>query len=185
MVRRHFRGVFGIAYSYTRNHADAEDLCQEAFLKAYRSLDTLKDAKSFGSWVGMITRNLARTWYRKAKREAEVLAVVKDEPDGSREALYDDLRELLEEQIQALDPIPREVLMLHYFSGQSTGEIAKSLGVSRPAVLKRLQRAREALGVKLIHELKVIEPAGRDTNDFRKTLMSVIAASGVTLKLVF
>ena len=183
LVRRHFRVVFGIAYSYTRNHADAEDLCQEAFLKAYRSLDTLNDTKRFGSWVGTITRNLARVWYRKSKREAEIMAAASAEVNAPREALYDDMREVLEEQINALEPIAREVLMLHYFSEQSTGEIAKVLGVSQAAVLKRLQRAREALGVKLIHELKVISPEKHDAAVSRKHIMGSITASGIIWRL--
>ncbi len=73
--------------------------------------------------------------------------------------------------------------MLHYFSGKSTGEIAKTMGVSQVAILKRLERAREALGVKLIHELKVIPPAQLDIKQHRRTIMSSILASGLIWKL--
>ena len=99
----------------------------------------------------MITRNLARTWFVRRQREVEVLKEAKETTPVKNEAVYDDMREVLEHQINELDPIPREVLILHYFSGHSTAEIAKAMGVSQAAVLKRLQRAREALGVKLIH----------------------------------
>lgn len=182
LVRRHFNVVYGIAFSYTRNHADAEDLSQEAFLKAYQSLNTLQEPKKFGHWVSVIARNLSRSWYMRRRRESEALQQVKSEGPDRSEAAYDDMREVLEQQIHALDPIPREVLLLHYFSGQSTAEIAKTMGVSQAAVLKRLQRAREALGVKLIHELKLIPAAEHDSANHRRIIMSAITASGLTWK---
>jgi RNA polymerase sigma-70 factor (ECF subfamily) len=180
LVRRHFNVVYGIAFSYTHNHADAEDLSQEAFLKAYQSLDTLQEPKKFGHWVGVITRNLARNWYQRRRRETDALGQVLAQVSPRTDAAYDDMREVLEQQIHALDPIPREVLMLHYFSGKSTAEIAKAMGVSQAAVLKRLQRAREALGVKLIHELKLIPTAEQDSAKHRRMIMSAIAATGLT-----
>ena len=183
LVRRHMNTVYGIAFSYTRNHSDAEDLSQEAFLKAYRSLDTLQDSKKFGHWMCVITRNLSRTWFTNRKREAEMLEQKKAQVSQKTEAAYDDMREILEQQIQALDPIPREVLMLHYFSGHSTAEIAKVMNVSQAAVLKRLQRAREALGVKLIHELNIIPPAQNADKQHRRIIMSSITASGITWQL--
>ncbi|MFP6583568.1 MAG: sigma-70 family RNA polymerase sigma factor [Candidatus Hydrogenedentota bacterium] len=96
LVRRHFNVVYGIAFSYTRNHADAEDLSQEAFLKAYQSLNTLQEPKKFGHWVSVIARNLSRSWYMRRRRESEVLAQVKSEGPDRNEAAYDDMREVLE-----------------------------------------------------------------------------------------
>ena len=183
LVSRHMNMVYGIAFSYTRNHADAEDVSQEAFLKAYRSLDTLQDSRKFGFWIGMITRNLARALYARRKREVEVLEQKKAQVTHKSDTAYEDMRELLDQQINTLDPIPREVLMLHYFSGYSTTEIAKSMNVSQAAVLKRLQRAREALGAKLIRELNIIPPAQNADKQHRRIIMSSITASGITWQL--
>ena len=186
LVRRHFSMVYGIALSYTHRHADAEDLSQETFLKAYQSLDTLQDPAKFGHWINQITRNQSRNWYTRKQREAAVLQNAASEANRSTAATssaYDDLPELLGEQIEALDPIPREVLLLHYFSQKSTAEIAKAMDVSQAAVLKRLQRAREALGTRLIHELKIMPQAPTTTGQHRKIIMSAVAASGLTWTL--
>lgn len=183
LVKRHFSMVYGVAFSYTRNHADAEDLSQEVFIKAYQKLDTLDDRRKFGHWVSVIARNLGRTWFQRKTREAEIKKELTKEPINKNNVLYDDLREILELQINKLDPVPREVLMLHYFSGKSTADIAKTMDVSQVAILKRLQRAREALGAKLINELKVIPPAELDTKKHRRTIMNSIIASGLIWKL--
>lgn len=186
LVRRHFSMVYGIALSYTHRHADAEDLSQETFLKAYQSLDTLQEPAKFGHWISQITRNKSRNWYTRIQREAAVLQDAASEASRSTTAAssaYDDLPEILGEQIEALDPIPREVLLLHYFSQKSTAEIAKAMDVSQAAVLKRLQRAREALGTRLIHELKIMPAAPTATAQHRKIIMSAVAASGLTWTL--
>ncbi len=63
LVRRHLNAVYAVAYSFTTNHADAEDVAQDAFLKAYTSLDTLREPAKFEGWLIAIVRNSAlRAW---------------------------------------------------------------------------------------------------------------------------
>ncbi len=154
LVRRHLNAVYAVAYSFTTNHADAEDVAQDAFLKAYTSLDTLREPAKFEGWVIAITRNSALRAVKKRQRdmalekEAQVPAAVRP-VDPARDELY----RLLGEKIDVLDEPHREVLMLHYFAGKRTREIARLLDLSQASVLKRLQRAREALGGKMIEEI--------------------------------
>ncbi|MCH8205245.1 MAG: RNA polymerase sigma factor, partial [Candidatus Hydrogenedentes bacterium] len=154
LVRRHLSAVYAVAFSFTTNHADAEDVSQDAFLKAYTSLDTLREPAKFEGWLIAIARNSALRAVKKHQRdkereqEAQVPAAVRT-VDPAREELYD----LLGEKMEALDEPHREVLMLHYFAGKRTREIAGLLDVSQAAVLKRLQRAREALGGEMIEEI--------------------------------
>ena len=154
LVRRHLNAVYAVAYSFTTNHADAEDVAQDAFLKAYTSLDTLREPAKFEGWLIAIVRNSALRAVKKHQRdkerekEAQVPAA-----DRAADPARDELYGLLGEKMQALEEPQREVLMLHYFAGKRTREIARLLDISQAAVLKRLQRAREALGGKMIEEI--------------------------------
>ena len=60
LVSRYLRSVYAVAYAQCNNHADAEDISQEAFLAAYESLDTLREPGRFEGWVKTIARQLAR-----------------------------------------------------------------------------------------------------------------------------
>ena len=154
LVRRHLRAVHAVAFAVTSNYADAEDVMQDAFLKAYTSLDTLREPAKFEGWLMKITRNSALKAIEKRgreKRRAEHANDLEthDSVDQAREELYN----LLGEKMKELDNAHREVLTLYYFAGKRTREIASILDVSQAAVLKRLQRARSALGGELLKEV--------------------------------
>ena len=70
LVRRHLAAVSGLAYAQIGNRADAEDATQEAFLRAFRSLDTLRDGGKFLPWLAGITRNVCSGFKRSALRHA-------------------------------------------------------------------------------------------------------------------
>ena len=71
LVERHSRNVFRLAYRMTRNEHDAEDVVQEAFLKAYRSLDRFEERSHFGSWIYRIAANCAYDSLRARERRQE------------------------------------------------------------------------------------------------------------------
>ena len=77
LVERYQGVVYRIAYREVGNHHDAEDIAQEAFLKAYRKLKTLKDPRVFPSWLYAITVNLCKSWWRKRKRRVETIELSK------------------------------------------------------------------------------------------------------------
>jgi len=73
LVERYQGVVYRIAHQEVENHHDAEDIAQEAFLKAYRKLTTLKDPNTFPSWLYAITVNLCKSWWRKQNRQMETI----------------------------------------------------------------------------------------------------------------
>jgi RNA polymerase sigma-70 factor (ECF subfamily) len=156
LVERHLSTAFAVAYGRTGNHADAEDAAQEAFLRALKTLDRLREPAKFGPWLITITRNvatdilIARTREHNAGADTPILDDAIWLPNMEQREMWSKLRE----QIRQLDEEPREVLLLFYFAGKPTKEIAALLSVSPDAVRKRLQRARETLGTRLLEELQ-------------------------------
>ena len=79
LVTKYRSSVYAIAYHWTKNFAESQDLTQESFLRAYEQLDKLRDASKFGGWLQQITTNLCRLWWRGQSNVPESL----DAPDNS------------------------------------------------------------------------------------------------------
>ena len=178
LVERYLPTVQALAYAHLRNHADAEDMTQEAFLQAFRSLNTLREPKRFAGWLATITRNCCNKLWTKRNRENAALSEIpepqsKAGPDISRK----ELRELLQYRISQLKTNESEVLMLHYFAGKSVREMAGVLDISRAAAKKRLERARHALGKDLMdHVGTELAPEGPKAEQVKKIMAAIIAA---------
>ena len=143
------------------NDALAKDLVQETFLRAWRALDSLKDAGAAKSWlITILRREYARTFERKVPKFTDVdnVVVVDDvelEPDERTE------RDLLRKGILKLEPKYRDPLLLQVVFGHSCEEISEQLGISKSATMTQLFRAREKLKTQLqkdgvtgnVHEL--------------------------------
>lgn len=154
LVERYLPAVRAVAYGRVGNAADTDDVAQEAFVRAYEKLGELRDPDKFGPWLMSIARNCAVRVAERRGRERplspeQVEAAPADTPDIAKRERAAIVREHLAE----LPEPAREVLLLHYFAGHSTREIAGLLDLSQAAVLKRLQRARAELGVSLLGEL--------------------------------
>ncbi|MBI2433838.1 MAG: RNA polymerase sigma factor [Candidatus Hydrogenedentes bacterium] len=159
LVRRYLKDVQAVACAYTRNPTDAEDIAQDAFLKAFEELGQLREPKRFRHWLLTITRNQAHAHWRQRERESATAApVVMESPRAALEK--EEQLELLRHHLLQLDDSHREILLLHYFAGRSTRDIASLLNISRDAVKKRLERARAELGASLLKELQGT-PAGQ------------------------
>ena len=184
LVQRHIGTVYAVAYSHSRNHADAEDITQETFLKAFTSLDALREPKKFGGWISVIARNAAQTLMKKQSRESAVTAAAAptaetESPDPSRGELHSVLREALDN----LDQSTREILMLQYFAGKNARQIADALGITHAAARKRLQRARETLSRDLLGEFQDALTPRRPLADQSKTIMQAILTAAATWNL--
>lgn len=177
LVRRHLPAVYAIALARLGRPPDAEDVAQETFLRAYEKLDTLREPGKFRSWTLTIARRIATDLGTRLARETTGRA-------GASEAVSQDdpvrreQTEVLRRALDRLDPDKREVLLLHYFAGDSARDIAKALGISRAAVLKRLQRAREQLGEAMVTEVRGAVAPGRPLADQVKEIAKLVAASG-------
>jgi RNA polymerase sigma-70 factor (ECF subfamily) len=150
VVRRHQRRVYGVALRIVRSHDVADDVAQEAFVRAFRSLDRFELGRPFGPWVCRIAANLAVNHVRSPRAREEGL------PEGHSEtpstdpgplgaALDAEAQRVLDEAVAALAPEQRAVFVLRAVEEMSYQEIAEALGISPGTVMSRLFRARERL----------------------------------------
>jgi RNA polymerase sigma-70 factor (ECF subfamily) len=163
LVERYERKIYRLAKNITQNDEDAEDVLQEAFLKAYSNLDNFQEQSKFYTWIVRIAVNEALMKLRKRKSDRTVsldepqdtgedmvqreIAVWEDDPE--QRYGRDELRDILDRAIDTLKPSFRTVFVLRDIEELSTEETAEALGISIPAVKSRLLRARLQLREKL------------------------------------
>jgi RNA polymerase sigma-70 factor (ECF subfamily) len=159
-----------MALSFVKNEADAEDIAQEAFLKAFRNLSTFRAESKFSTWLISITLNEARS---RLRRQTIVRMESLDEPLDAggvvSPALLRDwreipsevverqeIRQMLQEAVISLPTIYRQVFQLRDVEDLSVKETAEALGISVPSVKVRLHRARMMLQKQLSPLLKSV-----------------------------
>ena len=177
LLKRYDRNVFRIANHITQNREDAEDVVQDAFLKAYQKLDQFQGNSKFYTWLVRIAVNEALMKLRKRKASKTVSIdedVETDEGFVPREVtdwspnpeqLYKqaELGDILEKTIQGLPAGFRTVFVLRDVEGLSTEETAEALGLSIPAVKSMLLRARLQLRERLSRHFKQKKTNGDKT----------------------
>ena len=131
--------LFRVAFAILRNRTDCEDAAQNAVLKAYRNLDTLKERRYFKTWLIRILKNEC---FDTLKRRRPTLDM---EGQGtlSYEMAVPDLD--LNRAFDTLSPEERLTITLYYYEGYDTREIARLTEVSEGTVRSRLSRARTSL----------------------------------------
>src|SRR5207249_8125315 len=156
LVRRYDRNVFRIAQHITQNREDAEDVVQDAFIKAFSNLKQFQGQSKFYTWLVRIAVNeaLMKLRRRRPERTVSLDEDVKTEDDSVPREVADwspnpeqqytqaELREILDRTIHGLPPTFRTVFVLRDVEGLSTEETAEALSLSVPAVKSRLLRAR-------------------------------------------
>lgn len=153
LVRRHADRLYAVVLRFLGDRREAEDVTQEAFLRAWRGIGGFKGRSSFYTWLCRIGLNEAK---RRAGRlgstagtsplDADAAAEVPDwseAPEGR--ATAGELRAVLERAIRELDPRYREPLILRDVEGLSTAEAAEAMGLGEAAFKSRLHRARLAV----------------------------------------
>lgn len=163
LVRAYEAKVFQLAYGLTRDRSLADDLAQEAFIKAYTALPRFESRSSFGTWIYRITVNHVRDHLRRAKVRREVPldglnpAVLADDGGVEREAEARErerTRALVVRMIGALPEKYATILSLRDLQGRSYESIAEVLHLSPGTVDSRLHRARKLLRKKLEPHLR-------------------------------
>ncbi len=159
LVRRHYRAAYVVALSALGQAMDAEDVCQDAFIRALQRLDDLRDPERFAAWLLRIVRNLAANYrsYRRVRATQPLEAVnAVSEANTAREAERSELRKDLLTAIGELSPTQREVILLHDLHGWKHREIADSLGISegmsRQHLFNARHKLRERLGAGFLEE---------------------------------
>ena len=168
LVKQYDRRIFRMAKQITQNDEDAEDVLQEAFLKAYSHLDDFQGNSKFYTWIVRIAVNEALMKLRKRRSDRTVplddpidtgedvvareIAVWDETPEDKYSR--DELGEILDEAIQSLKPAYRTVFILRDIEEMSIEETAEALNLSISAVKSRLLRARLQLRDKLTRQFK-------------------------------
>ena len=155
LSERHAPAVFGLAYYWTRNSTDAEDIAQETMFQALEQLETLREPDRFAPWLRTIATNLCRIWHRERQRSIgslddpdlslvrDVLASQEPQPSEVVEGLERD--RLIGEMLARLPKQARLTATLYYLKEQSYEEIGAFLDIPAATVRVRLHRARKLL----------------------------------------
>ena len=152
LVIRHQELVFSLAYKLTGNREMANDVAQEAFIRAWKAIEKFRGDSTFSTWIYRITVNTAWTLRKKAKKHNTLNIddtyepiVIDEKKDPELVAINSDLSSVL---INALDKIPIEqriIVELKNIEGRSHKEIADYLDISVTAAKVRLHRAHQKL----------------------------------------
>lgn len=161
LVERHSRGMFRLAYRMTSNEQDAEDVVQEAFLRAFRRLHQYDARARFSSWLFRITANCAYDLLRARKRRDE--EPWPELPDGSetpvdfptadpapdRLMLSAEIRRRVELAMSRMSAQEKAAFILRHFEGMSTAEIGAALeleaSAAKQSVLRAVRKVRQVL----------------------------------------
>jgi len=159
-MRAHQNLVFTTAVRIVANDAQAEDIAQEVFIKAYENFDSLRASETAGAWLRTVARNLSLNYATRYRRRWRFFSEVHDrneDDDLDFEATLEGVEspssdaaqfrqsEVIEEALRALPEKQRLPLVLFHFEDMSYEEIAQHLGVSLAKVKVDIHRARAAL----------------------------------------
>jgi RNA polymerase sigma-70 factor (ECF subfamily) len=157
IVQRWQGPLVNLAYRFCRDRARAEEMAQEAFLRAWRGLGAWRGDAAFSTWLFALAANLYRSELRRIPAGTIALHDIPEPRDShalDRAAEDEDSRRALQRAVLALPPKYKEALILFYFHEMDIGEAALSLGLPEGTVKARLSRGREILRRKLPAVLK-------------------------------
>ena len=177
MVTRYWDRIFSMVHQLLRNQQDAEEVTQDAFIRAHRGLVNFRGESAFSTWLYQIATNLARNryWYFFRRRRHATFSldgtfsdrhpatfsdlVATDAAGPARAAVANEFSELVTVCMERLGAKSREILILRNSLNHSYGEIARELGLSVGTVKSRIARAREKLRELLVQACPEFGPA--------------------------
>ena len=157
LVDRYWNSAVALARQRTRTWADAQDAAQEAFVLAFRKLESLRDPERFGGWLfTIVTRACIEVARRAARRPTNVEDVEVLEPPsmpdtGDADLDARGLQEAIREAIEALPERYRPVVVLRYGQGMDVKSIAATLSMPLGTVVSQIFRANRLLRTRLRH----------------------------------
>src|SRR5918912_236926 len=159
LVERHSRSVFRLAYRMTGNEQDAEDVVQEAFLRAYKQLGRFESRANFGTWLYRIVANCSVDLMRAKQSRHDITRSESldeaielpshDAPGPERLAQSAEIQQRVRDALGALSPLERAAFTLRHHEGRSIDEIGSTLGLGTSAAKHSVFRAVEKLRIAL------------------------------------
>jgi len=168
LVKRYQERIYATIYHMTANHEDANDLAQEAFIKAFSALKSFKGGSSFYTWLYRIAVNKTINFLKQrknkfhlslndidfnAEHDPDLMALISDKTP-TRDVALSELQKKLNEALLRLSEPHRMVVVLHDVQGQSHDEIAEIMGCNIGTVRSRLFYARQQLQGHLAEYIK-------------------------------
>ncbi|MBN2280976.1 MAG: RNA polymerase sigma factor [Candidatus Marinimicrobia bacterium] len=162
IMKIHGQKMLGLAFKFTKNHQDAEDLYQETFLKIYRNLNSFRFESEFTTWAYRILANIAYNTFRKQKNSQTVdmqdgerdlwETIPGDEKDQADREVYNEaLREQIHGALSQLSPKQKTVFIMKHYEGKKIKDIAGILGTTEGTVKKYLFRATQKMRQSLVN----------------------------------
>ncbi len=154
LARRHETIVYNVAYRFMRDGAAAEDMAQEAFIKAFRLLKSFRGDSKFSTWLYRVTCTVCLTELNRRKRRREV-HLVEGSPDLPTvpPAGADDMPEIVRRCVESLPGRYANIITQYYLKERSYREIANDLGVPAGTLKTWMFRARKQLRKRMEKEL--------------------------------
>jgi len=150
LVQRYMKSAYDIAVHFVKDHDDAQDVAQEAFVRVHRSLDGFRGDADFGTWLYRIVTNLAMNKIRSRKSRArfevrsdamiENMSRPETGPDGEP-----DMTAHIERALHELPTLQRAVVLLRHLNGLSTREVSSILACSEGTVKTHLHRGLQKM----------------------------------------
>jgi len=162
LVERHTRSIYGVAYRMTGNQQDAEEILQETFLRAYKSLHRFELRSSFSTWLYRIAVNRSLDFLKAKKMtdayqitdnpqsgEEHEIQIPATDPGPDRLLLSAEARQKIAKAIGLLSPAERVAFTMRHMEGKSIEEISKALNVrtsaAKNSIFRAVQKIREQL----------------------------------------
>jgi RNA polymerase sigma-70 factor (ECF subfamily) len=167
LAQRYQQRIYHTIFGFAKNHLDADDLTQETFMAAFKSLDGFRGQSSFFTWIYRIAVNRTLNHLKKQRREkdreelTDNIQLAEERGPASRSpelnSLAGELRQKIEEAIEALPLLYRAPVQLVLFQGLSHGQAARLLRCSENTVSWRMFKARKMIQDRMRPYLKVEE----------------------------
>jgi RNA polymerase sigma-70 factor (ECF subfamily) len=159
LVERHSRAIFRVAYRMTGNEHDADDVVQEAFLRAYRQIERFEERANFSTWLHRIAINCSLDLLRaRGRHDKHQINAGEDDMSGTIEStdpqpdrllLSTELQQAVSAALERLSGNERTAFVLRHFEGMPVEEIGKTLGIQAGAakhtIFRAVRKLREAL----------------------------------------
>lgn len=149
-----------MAYKFTNNYNDAEDLCQEIFIKVYRSLPAFKNRSKLSTWLYKVAVNTCLDWNRRNKPNFFNMISIMDKSvkglssnhNTEQIIIYKERQQMVHNAVYSLKDKYKTIIILYHFNQLSYKEIAQVLDIPMKTIETRLYRARKQIKEQLMKE---------------------------------